>query len=62
MVLGMYICGHSHHHDVNILSKKHNPNLNLDESKVAKCRLHLSCNQGGTTFLSSGTCICNAFA
>ena len=49
MALGMYICGHSHHHNVNILSRRHNPNLNLDESKVAKCRLHLSCNQGGAT-------------
>ena len=49
MALGMYICGHSYHHDVNILSRRYNPNLNLDESKVAKCRLHLSCNQGVAT-------------
>ena len=45
MAPGMYLCGHSSHHDANILSRRYNPNLKLDESKVAKCRLHLSCNQ-----------------
>ena len=49
MALGMYLYGHSGQHDVDILSRKHNSNLKLDEFRVAKGRLHLSCNQGGAT-------------
>ena len=49
MALGMYLYGHSGQHDVDILSRKHNSNLKLDEFRFAKGRLHLSCNQGGAT-------------
>ena len=33
----LHICGHSGQHDQNILSEKHNPHLNLDDSRVLKC-------------------------
>ena len=49
MALGMYLYGHKGQHDVKILSRRHSSNLKLDESRVTKCRLHLSCNQGGAT-------------
>ena len=33
----LQLCGHSGYHDQNILSKKHNPNLKIDDSSVVEC-------------------------
>ena len=33
----LHLCGHSDQYDHNVLSKKHNPNLNLDKYRVWEC-------------------------